>query len=104
MKVNLCLKLGCFVIDGRITIENGEPERQIRWIAKGRDNWNLCGSAAAAMPLAVVASLCATCRRLKITPLEYLTAVSKAVEAGLKLESDAESWTPWAWAARSKLN
>jgi hypothetical protein len=98
------LGLTCFVIDGRISIDNGEPERQIRWIAKGRDNWNLCGSPAAAARLAVVASLCATCRRLKINPMEYLTAVFKAIEGGAKLATDAENWTPWAWAARSKMN
>ena len=98
------ISLTCFVSDGRIPIDNGEPERNIRWIAKGRDNWNLCGSAEAAQRLAVVASLCATCRRLKRDPARYFTAIFTAIANGMDLAADAALWTPWAWAARDNVN
>jgi hypothetical protein len=58
-----------FVLDARIPIDNGEVERVIRPIGVGRHNWLFTGSDEVAVRLCIVASVCATCRKLKVDPL-----------------------------------
>jgi transposase len=98
------LSLTAFVLDGRIALDTGEVERNIRWIAKGRDNWNYVGSPQAARRLAIVASLCATCRRLGIDPWAYLRDVFAAIAQGLSTPEMIRDWTPWAWAQKQAKN
>jgi transposase len=94
------LGLTAFVLDGRIPLDTGEVERANRWIAKGRDNWNYTGSEAGARRLAIVASLCATCRRRKVDPWAYLRDLFAAIAGGLTQPAMLHDWTPWAWAEK----
>jgi transposase len=94
------LSLVVYVLDGRIALDTGEVERQIRRIAVGRRNWLFCGSDAGARRVAIVASLCATCRRLGIDPWAYLRAVFVAIADGISGPRLVADFTPWAWAEK----
>ena len=87
-----------FVVDGRISIDNGEVERFIRRIGVGRHNWLFTGSDAAGGRLCTVASLCATCRKLGIEPWEYLRDTLLAAGSGMSPRQLVAGFTPWAWA------
>ncbi len=98
------LSLCVFVLDGRIPIDNGEVERQIRRIAVGRNNWLFTGGDEAGRRLATVASLCATCRKLGIDPWEYLRDALLAAGSGMSPRELVASFTPWAWAEKKAEN
>lgn len=98
------LSLVVFVIDGRIPLDTGEVERQIRRIAVGRHVWHFSGSDQGARRLATVASLCATCRKLGIDPWQYLRDVFTAIASGISAQALAMDWTPWAWAQQQAQN
>ena len=88
------------MVDGRISIDNGEVERFIRRIGVGRHNWLFTGSDAAGKRLCTVASLCATCRKLGINPCEYLRDALLAAGSGMSAKSLVADFTPWAWAEK----
>ncbi|MEZ4389594.1 MAG: IS66 family transposase [Polyangiales bacterium] len=92
------ISLIVYVGDGRIAIDTGWVERSIRRVAIGRNNWNFSGSDDAAVRLATVATLCATCRLLGIDPWRYLRAVFQAIADGVASSVLTEVFTPWAWA------
>ena len=94
------LSLCVFVLDGRIGIDNGEVERQIRRIAVGRNNWLFTGGDEAGARLATVASLCATCRKLGIDPGAYLRDALLAAGSGMSGRELVAGFTPWAWAQK----
>ncbi len=94
------LSLTVFVLDGRIPLDNGEVERAIRRIAVGRNNWLFTGSHEAAQRLCIVASLCATCRKLGIDPWAYLRDALLAAGSGMSARRLAADFTPWAWAQK----
>ena len=94
------LSLCVFVLDGRIGIDNGEVERQIRRIAVGRNNWLFTGGDEAGARLATVASLCATCRKLGIDPWAYLRDALLAAGSGMSGRELVAGFTPWAWAQK----
>ncbi len=98
------LSLCVFVLDGRIAIDNGEVERQIRRIAVGRNNWLFTGGDEAGARLATVASLCATCRRLGIDPWAYLRDALLAAGSGISPRELVAGFTPWAWAKKQTEN
>jgi hypothetical protein len=84
-----------FVLDGRIPIEHGEVKRVIRPIGVGRHKWLFTGSDETAVRLCIVTSVCATCRRLKINPWDYLRDVDDAIARGVSARQLALDWTPW---------
>lgn len=94
------MSLVVFVTDGRIPLDTGEVERQIRRIAIGRGNWAFSGSDAGAGRLALAASLCATCRRLGLDPWAYLRDVFAAIADGISAQRLVSEFTPWAWAEK----
>ena len=94
------LSLCVFVLDGRISIDNGEVERFIRRIGVGRHNWLFTGSDDAAERLCTVASLCATCRKLGIDPWAYLREALLAAGSGISPSKLVAGFTPWAWAEK----
>jgi transposase len=96
------LSLVLFVIDGRIPLDTGEVERQNRRIAVGRKVWLFSGSDDGARRLCIVASLCATCRKLGIDPWEYLRDVFMAIASGISAIKLVADFTPWAWADKKK--
>ena len=61
--------------DGDLEIDNNGAERNLRGIAVGRENWNFYGSDDGGRTAAVLTSITATCKRLRLDPFEYLRDV-----------------------------
>ena len=58
--------------DGNLEIDNNGAERSLRGIAVGRRNWTFYGSDKGGRTAAVLTSLIATCKGLRIDPFAYL--------------------------------
>ena len=58
--------------DGDLEIDNNRAERSLRPIVVGRNNWLFYGSDKGGRTGAVLSSLIATCKRLRIEPFTYL--------------------------------
>jgi len=58
--------------DGDLEIDNNGAERSLRGIAVGRRNWTFLGSNNGGRTAAILTSITATCRRLRVDPFEYL--------------------------------
>ena len=67
--------LNVYVTDGDLTIDNNLAENALRPIALGRKNWMFAGSDAGGRTIAIISSIVATCRRLKVDPFKYLKSV-----------------------------
>jgi transposase len=61
--------------DGDLEIDNNGAERSLRGVAVGRKNWMFFGSDQGGRTAAVLSSLIATCRRLRVDPAAYLRDV-----------------------------
>jgi transposase len=61
--------------DGDLAIDNNGAERSLRGIVVGRKNWMFYGSDNGGRTAAVLTSLIATCKRLRIDPFTYLRDV-----------------------------
>jgi transposase len=83
--INYALKnwdaLEVYVTDGDLTIDNNLAENALRPIAVGRKNWMFAGSDNGGNTAAILASIVATCKRLKLDPFKYFsTAISLLTE------------------------
>src|SRR5580658_4018474 len=58
--------------DGELEIDNNGAERSLRPIVVGRNNWLFYGSDKGGRTGAVLSSLIASCKRLRIEPFAYL--------------------------------
>ena len=58
--------------DGDLEIDNNAAERSLRGIAVGRRNWTFLGSDNGGRTAAILTTITATCKRLRIDPFEYL--------------------------------
>jgi hypothetical protein len=58
--------------DGELEIDNNGAERSLRPIVVGRNNWLFYGSDKGGRTGAVLSSLIASCKRLRVEPLAYL--------------------------------
>ena len=58
--------------DGDLAIDNNGAERSLRYIVVGRRNWLFYGSDKGGRTAAVLSSLIASCKRLRIEPFAYL--------------------------------
>ncbi len=67
--------LQLFLEDGDIPLDNNRTENAIRQQVLGRLNWLFVGSAKGGETAAVLYTLVATCRRLRIDPFAYLRDV-----------------------------
>jgi transposase len=61
--------------DGDLEIDNNGAERSLRGIAVGRRNWTFLGSDNGGRTAAILTSITATCKRLRVDPFEYLRDV-----------------------------
>lgn len=58
--------------DGDLEIDNNRAERSLRYIVVGRRNWLFYGSDKGGRTGAVLSTLIASCKRLRIEPFAYL--------------------------------
>jgi len=67
--------------DGDLEIDNNGAERTLRGIAVGRRNWTFLGSDNGGRTAAVLTSLVATCKRLRMDPFAYLRDLFERMSA-----------------------
>jgi len=90
-----------YTTDGRLGIDNGESERQLRRVALGRKNWLFAGNDEGGRRAANIYSLTGTCHYHGWNPFEYLRWLFKVLP-GLP-ESRLEEASPLAWAVENGL-
>ena len=90
-----------YTTDGRLGIDNGESERQLRRVALGRKNWLFAGNDAGGRRAANIYSLTGTCHFHGWNPFDYLRWLF-TVLPGLP-ESRLGEASPLAWAAEHGL-
>jgi transposase len=91
-------RLTCFLQYPELELSNNLIENSMRPIALGRKNWIHIGSPEAGPKVAAILSVIETCRRLKISARDYLSAVLPGL-ANTRLHL-LHALTPTAWAAR----
>jgi transposase len=70
-----------YCADGDLAIDNNNAERSLRGIVVGRKNWMFYGSDNGGRTGAVLTSLVATCKRLRIDPFAYLRDLFERISA-----------------------
>jgi hypothetical protein len=90
-----------YLDDGRLPIDNGECERQIRRIAQGRKNWWYAGSDRGAEHAAVVWSVLGTCALQGVPTWRYLRDVFERMSERAEPITVVD-WMPGAWLARQR--
>ncbi len=73
--LNQWQSLGLFLEDGDIPLDNNRTEHALRQQVLGRVNWLFVGSDRGGETAAVLYTLVATCKRLRIDPFAYLRDV-----------------------------
>jgi transposase len=70
-----------YCADGDLAIDNNNAERSLRGVVVGRKNWMFYGSDRGGRTAAVLTSLIASCKRLRIDPFAYLRDVFGRISA-----------------------
>jgi transposase len=65
-------KIGQYLDDGRLEVDNNLVENAIRPVALGRKNYRFAGSHAGAKRAAIIYSLLGSCKQQGINPYDYL--------------------------------
>jgi len=86
-----------FLESGRLEIDNGVVERELRRVALGRKNWLFAGSDEGAERAAVAFTILATCRMHGVNPAAYIADVLRKLSAGWPM-SRIDEILPDAWA------
>jgi transposase len=85
--------------DGDLAIDNNGAERSLRGVAVGRKNWLFFGSDNGGHTAAVLTSLIASCKRLRIDPFAYLRDVFARIST--HPQNQLDELLPDRWAARA---
>jgi transposase len=88
-------RLGMFLADGRLEIDNNLVENSIRPTKLGAKNWLFVGRQEAGQSAAVLYTIVENCRRLGIDTREYLVDVLTRLPG--MMASDTAALTPVAW-------
>jgi transposase len=91
-------RLTCFLEYPELELSNNLAENSMRPITLGRKNWIHIGSPQAGSKVAAILSVIETCRRMKLSVRDYLSAVLPGL-ANTPLQR-LPSLTPTAWAAQ----
>jgi transposase len=83
--------------DGDLEIDNNGAERSLRPVAVGRKNWMFYGSDNGGRTAAILSSLIATCKRLRIDPFAYLRDLFQRI--GAHPQQRLDELLPDQWAA-----
>ena len=89
-------RLGVFLDDVDVPVDNNASERALRPVAKGRDNWLFAGNDDAAERLMALMGLCASCEANGINPEDYLADVLERI--GDHPVADLDELLPHRWA------
>lgn len=94
--------LTVFLDDGRLELDNGIVERELRRVAICRKNWLFAGSDAGAERAAVAFTILATCRLQGVNPYRYIVDVLRKLSANWPMRR-IDELLPAAW-ARLQVN
>lgn len=94
--------LTVFLEDGRLELDNGIVERELRRVAICRKNWLFAGSDTGAERAAVAFTILATCRLQGVNPYRYIVDVLRKLSANWPMRR-IDELLPAAW-ARLQLN
>ena len=94
--LHLWEKLTRFVEYPELELSNNPAENSMRPVAVGRKNWIHVGSAQAGPKIAAILSVVESCRRLKLSVRDYLSAILPGL-AEIPM-SHVSSLTPTSWA------
>ena len=87
-----------YLEDGRLMLDNNLAENEIRPITLGRKNYMFCGNHEAAVNMAVVCSLLATCRAHNVNPRLYLNSIiADLPKIGKASKEDLLTMLPHKW-------
>lgn len=87
-------KLGRYVDDGRLSIDNNRSERAIKSFVIGRNNWMFSATPQGATASAVLYSLVITARENGLTPYDYLRQALSTLPT-LKTRAEVQQLLPW---------
>jgi transposase len=96
--IGLWPRLTCFLQYPELELSNNLAENSMRPITLGRKNWIHIGSPQAGPKVSAILSVIETCRRIKISARDYLSAVLPGL-ADTTLQR-LPALTPTAWAAQ----
>jgi transposase len=88
--------------DSDLAIDNNGAERSLRGIVVGRRNWMFYGSDNGGRTAAVLTSLIATCKRLRIDPFAYLRDIFTRIST--HQQNQLDELLPDRWAANAALS
>ena len=91
-------RLICFLEYPELELSNNLAENSMRPVVLGRKNWIHIGSPQAGSKVAAILSVIETCRRLKVSARDYLSAVLPGL-ANTRLQR-LPDLTPTAWTAQ----
>ncbi len=94
--------LALFLKEPLLEIDNNAVERDMKHIAVGRKNWLFAGSAKGAKAAALLFTLIASCKAMKIDPEAYIKDVLSRLDT--TPAKDVAKLTPWAWAGENSDN
>jgi transposase len=102
--VNYCLNnwkaLNAYLMDGDLSVDNNEAERQMKRIAMGRKAWLFFGSDSGGQRAEVLLSIIETCKMHGIEPWSYLKDIVETLT--LDPFADLEPLLPTNWRPRSE--
>ena len=96
---SLIERLGVYIDDGRVNIDNNLIENAIRPLALGRKNWLFCGNDASACRAAIVYSMIASCKAADVDPRQWLEYVLLEIPFRKKNRMPLDDLLPAAYAA-----
>jgi transposase len=91
-------RLTCFLQYPELELSNNLAENSMRSVVLGRKNWLHIGSPQAGPKVAAILSVIETCRRIKVSARDYLSAVLPGL-ANTRLQC-LPALTPTAWTAQ----
>jgi transposase len=91
-------RLICFLKYPELELSNNLAENSMRPVVLGRKNWIHIGSPQAGSKVAAILSVIESCRRLKVSARDYLSAVLPGL-ANTRMQR-LSALTPTAWAAQ----
>jgi hypothetical protein len=89
-----------YCTNGDLAIDNNRAERSLRGIVVGRKNWMFYGSDRGGCTAAVLTSLVASCKGLRIDPFAYLRDVFERISSYPKSQLDELLPDKWMLARR----
>ncbi|MGA2204751.1 MAG: transposase [Terriglobales bacterium] len=88
-----------YCVNGDLAMDNNGAERSLRGVVVGRKNWMFYGRDRGGRTAAVLTSLIATCKRLRVDPFAYLRDIFARIST--HPQNQLDELLPDRWMART---